>query len=265
MKQNFCATILSNIAFLPFFSAQNVSGGRPPQPDIIIHYLGHASFVLQFDNGVTVLTDYGTSNAYGLDSPIYGLGSLRPDVVTYSHTDHVDHCCDQVPDGVSHTLTALEDLNLKGLVIEALPTCERSLQEPDNTSYLFVYKGFRILHLGDAQAYIQNVAREDVRKRLKELYPQNCDLLLMTIEGTSHLIQESEAFIDLIQPTRVIPMHYWSPAYKAAFLAHLEAQNETAGKTYHLEKIPGPKYTISISGESVTPIHVISLEPALYV
>jgi L-ascorbate metabolism protein UlaG (beta-lactamase superfamily) len=36
-----------------------------PEPDIHIHYLGHSSFILQFDNGITVLTDYGASNSCG--------------------------------------------------------------------------------------------------------------------------------------------------------------------------------------------------------
>lgn len=60
------------------------------RPLVSTHYLGHASFILQFDNKITILTDYGTSNAYGLKSPIYGLGNFKPDIVTYSHND-IDH------------------------------------------------------------------------------------------------------------------------------------------------------------------------------
>jgi hypothetical protein len=35
--------------------------------EVVVHYLGHASFLLAFPHGPTVLTDYGESNAYGLD------------------------------------------------------------------------------------------------------------------------------------------------------------------------------------------------------
>jgi L-ascorbate metabolism protein UlaG (beta-lactamase superfamily) len=62
-----------------------------------VHYLGHAAFLLRLDNGVTVLTDHGESRAYGLDSPIYDIGALRPDVVTRSH-DHADHAGRGLPE-----------------------------------------------------------------------------------------------------------------------------------------------------------------------
>lgn len=54
-----------------------------------VHYLGHSSFVLQFGNAATVLVDYGAFNAWvewGWDSPIYDVGDLIPDIMTYSHT-----------------------------------------------------------------------------------------------------------------------------------------------------------------------------------
>ncbi len=235
--------------------------------EIHIHYLGHSSFILQFDNGITVLTDYGASNSYGLDSPIYALGDLRPDVVTCSHTHHVDHYDEsKVPDNVPHTLTEADrdSLSLEGLTIEPIPTCEASLKREDNNSYLFTYKGFKILHVGDAQGYITNLDQEDVRARVKEIYPDEYDLLLAPIGFTHDILPDAEALIDLLQPKRVIPMHYWSPDSKAAFLALLEEQNETAGKAYRVQEIQRAKYSVSSSSTSVTPIQVISLEPAAF-
>ena len=38
------------------------------EPLLRFHYLGHSSFVLRFADGVSVLTDYGKSNAFGLES-----------------------------------------------------------------------------------------------------------------------------------------------------------------------------------------------------
>ena len=123
------------------------------QPQVHIHYLGHASFVLRFGNGVDVLTDYGSPNAWaewGWDSPIHDVGDLVPDVVTYSHTHHADHCDpDRRPGGIPHILTGLDSLSLAGLEIVPIRTSELSLDDTDNTSYLFSYAGLRILHLGD--------------------------------------------------------------------------------------------------------------------
>jgi L-ascorbate metabolism protein UlaG (beta-lactamase superfamily) len=55
-----------------------------------IHYLGHASFVLRFENGESILLDYGVSNAYGLASPVFDLSGAEPSIVAFSH-DHPDH------------------------------------------------------------------------------------------------------------------------------------------------------------------------------
>ncbi len=227
-----------------------------------VHYLGHASFVLQFDNGVAVLTDYGASNAYGLNSPVCGLGTLQPDVATYSHQTHIDHAGGEIPAGVPHVLTGLDRLSLKRLSIEPLRTCEMSLEEEDNTSYLFAYGGLTVLHLADAQAYLRNIDREDVRERVKQVYPRQYDLLLMTIEGRQELIRQAEVFIDLLQPRRVIPMHYWSTEYKAAFLDYLQARNEVAGKSYRVHRVGGARYALSDSEVGVAPVQVISLDPA---
>ena len=62
-------------------------------PIVKIHYLGHSAFVLQFDNGINVVTDYGKENAWvawGWNSPINDIGDLIPDVMTFSH-QHEDH------------------------------------------------------------------------------------------------------------------------------------------------------------------------------
>ena len=86
------------------------------QDVVDIHYLGHSSFVLEFDNGITIVTDYGHYNAWvdgGWDSPIYDFGDLIPDVMTYSHTNHADHYDpDRIPNGVSFILTEFDTLEI---------------------------------------------------------------------------------------------------------------------------------------------------------
>ena len=242
----------------------NLSCRKSASDNVRIHYLGHASFILQFDNGVTVLTDYGTSNAWGLDSPIHGLGDLRPDVATYSHTRHVDHYGGPLPENIPHVLTEPESLNIDGLQIQPIRTCELSLDEEDCTSYLFIYKGLKILHLADAQAYIKAVDQEEVKKRIRQIYPDIYDLLLMTIGGRRDITREAEAFINLLGPRRAIPMHYWSPEYKANFLSYLEGKNEISGRQYTIMKPGDAHYVISISDKNITPIRIISLDPAPY-
>ncbi|UCH10185.1 MAG: MBL fold metallo-hydrolase [Fidelibacterota bacterium] len=229
-------------------------------PTVQIHYLGHASFLMRFDNGLTVLTDYGESRAWGLDSPIYDCGSKEPDIVTYSH-DHADHQREITWEQAT-ILTATDSLSLGGLTVTPIRTCELDLETPDNTSYLFTYKGLKILHLADAQVFIRSIAQQEVQERVRVLYPEKYDVLLMTIEGRTQFIPQAEAFIDLLQPKRVIPMHYWSAVYKASFLNYLVRQNRRSGKKYQIERIGSAEYALWESDGDMSGIQVISLDPA---
>ena len=157
------------------------------QPDVLIHYLGHSSFIIQFDNGVKILTDYGTSNSYGLPSPIYDMGHLQPDVVTYSHK-HRDHYGREIRVNIPYILQNLDSLNIEGIRIYPIRTCEDNLATESNTSFIFEYKGLTICHLGDAQANIMNINNQTNRDHLKEIFPENIDLLFMTIGFTSNII-----------------------------------------------------------------------------
>ena len=107
-----------------------------------IHYLGHSAFVLQFDNGTNIVTDYGHYNAWvdwGWDSPIHNMGELIPDVMTYSHTNHEDHFDpDRIPEGVSHILTEYLTLEIDGIHIKPIRTCEESIYAESNSSYIFL-------------------------------------------------------------------------------------------------------------------------------
>ena len=126
-------------------------------PEISIHYMGHSSFVLEFDNGVTVLTDYGTSNCWGLASPICEIGDFVPTVLTYSHR-HDDHYNEaRKPAGALYQLEGTDSLDLDGLSIRPVRVCEGIVGVESSTAFIFSYKGFTICHLSDAQADIMAI------------------------------------------------------------------------------------------------------------
>jgi len=233
---------------------------------IKIHYLGHASFVLQFDNGITIVTDYGHYNAWinwGWDSPIHNFGDLAPNVMTFSH-NHEDHYDpDRIPDGVAHILTDLDSLTIDGIEIIPIRTCENNINVESNTSFIFKYKGLKICHLGDAQAQIMNIDQnEELRNHITTIFPDTFDLLFMTIEGKQKFIPQAEAFINLLKPKRVIPMHHWSQKYRQDFLSFLETENHS-GKAYQILQTDNAKYILDGS-ESVDSIKVLSLKCAAY-
>ena len=159
-----------------------------PRPSITVHYLGHSAFLLGFGDGPTVLTDYGESNAYGLDSPVHPLGGLVPELVTLSH-DHADHAGGELPDGVGTILRGERSLSAGGLTVTPIPTYEGSLEAPDNASFLFEFGGMKVLHLGDCQGLM--VAADTTL--IRSLYPDRYDLVLLPI-GFVRDIQKRHRF-----------------------------------------------------------------------
>jgi L-ascorbate metabolism protein UlaG (beta-lactamase superfamily) len=234
------------------------------QSSVKIHYLGHAAFVLDFNDGITVLTDFGTSNCWGYNSPIYGIGDFIPLIMTYSHyhADHYDP--DRVPDGVQYTLDMTDSLSIMDLDISPVRTCETTPGVESNTSFIFDYMGFRICHLGDAQAEIMNIADPAQQAIILEKFPEQIDMLFMTIEGVQQFIPEAEMFIDLLQPGMVVPIHYWSPEYKEEFLSYLELQNDTAGANYEVYRQDGPFMEFMAEDTIHNGIKVYGLTPLPY-
>jgi len=234
-------------------------------PVLKIHYLGHSAFVLEFDNGITVVTDYGEYNAFahqGWDSPIHDIGELKPDVMTYSHL-HEDHFDPgRIPPGTDHILMDTDELSIQGLVITPVRVCENSINHKDNSAFLFSYKGMKFLHLGDAHADIMNIENPTVRNRIKQSIPDSLDVLFMTIEGMAQFTAEAEIFIDLLKPRTVIPMHYWSVAYKNGFLNYLAAQNSSE-KHYDIDNLQGSKFDV-YEDDEVIPVHAVGLKRSEY-
>lgn len=242
--------------WIVIFGIAGVSSAQAAEPAVKLHYLGHASFMLQFDNGLAVLTDYGKSKAYGLNSPIYELGAFQPDLVIYSHK-HEDH---YRPVTFEHAqiLEAAESFNQNGLEITALPVTENTAG--DNHAHVFRYKGLTIVHTGDVQGDMTKLSNPDVQQRLKDSFPRNIDLMLAPIGFTRNILGPAQAFLDLLQPQRMIPMHYWSPGDKERFLEQLEASTGSDGRQYMFQRLEHATYTLYTT-EAVTPITVISLEP----
>ncbi len=228
-----------------------------------IHYLGHAAFVIEFANGVTVLTDYGQSMAYGLNSPIHGLGDLQPDVVTISH-GHADHAGGKIPAGSGIVLRDGQSVDLKGLAITAIPTFEQSLDQPDNFAYLFTFRGLTILHAGDCQALIKNVHTPQGRSLARQTYPGTVDLLLLPIGYIDDIIEPAIDFLELLHPRRAVPMHYWNPQSKETFLQKLEEWNVTRRQQFAIERSNAGRLTLFSPQNNGSRITIYSLPPEPY-
>ena len=249
------------------------SEGCAGPPEVTVHYLGHSSFILQFGNDLTVLTDYGESNAYGLASPIHSLGELVPDVVTISH-DHPDHYGGELPPGIEVTLTGKEILRSRGLTITPIPTFEQSLFSPDNFSFLFEYRGLKVLHLGDCQSMILGFSKpmlgangnllspEQLAALIKETYPDTYDLVLLPIGFTQDIIPEAAEFAENIDARAIVPMHYWTLEERDAFVARMGDRKDGKGRPYNSRVSADPDFTLTRSSGPVTEVELLALTPA---
>ncbi len=233
--------------------------GSPAEAPVCLHYLGHAAFVLTLDDGTTVLMDYGQSRAYGLDSPVHPLGGLVPDIVTYSH-DHPDHAGGRLPEGVGRVLRGPHDLTVGGLGIRTIPTFERSLEAADTNGFLFTYKGLRILHMGDCQALVEGVTHEEVRQRIRALYPDAYDVVLVPIGFVRDILEPAAAFVGLLRARTIVPMHYWNPGDRDAFLELVDGRPGMDGRALQARLAGGPVLCPS-PGAAGGP-DVVALDPA---
>jgi L-ascorbate metabolism protein UlaG (beta-lactamase superfamily) len=228
-----------------------------------IHYLGHAAFVLRFENGHSILMDYGVPNAYGRSSPVYDLSGAEPSVVTFSH-DHPDHRRPGATFTSARVLAGGGSLTLDGMTITSIQTSEESIGTPDNASFVILYGGFRILHLADAQAYIAAIDDPVVKHKVKARYPDNYDLVFMTIDGRTEMAGQAAAFLDLLSPARAIPMHYWTGDAKVDFFAELDRlnrQGRSRTKRFTIAEPGGSDFSLYADSPAFG-TRVISLEPS---
>ena len=207
--------------------------------------------------------DYGASNAFGRGSPVHDLSGAEPSVVTFSH-DHPDHRRPGATFTSARVLAGGGSLTLDGMTIRSIQTSEESMETPDNASFVILYGGFRVLHLADAQAYIAAIDDPVVKRQVKTRYPDNYDLVFMTIDGRTEIAGQAAAFLDLLSPARAIPMHYWSGEAKSDFLAEVERINRQGrgrSQRFTIAESGGSDFSLNADSPAFG-TRVISLEPS---
>lgn len=160
-----------------------------------IRYLGHACFLLEGNAGTRILTDpYGEIG--------YPLPRVEADVVTVSH-GHYDHCNVQAVSGNpmvfyeegDHTL---EDISITSFV--SFHDEEKGAKRGKNGIFRFSIDGIKVCHLGD-------LGEPCSASLTEKLLPT--DVLLIPVGGIYTIdAKQAKEFVEHIQPSVVIPMHY---------------------------------------------------------
>ena len=158
---------------------------------------GHACF--EFENGEhTVVIDPHDGRSLGIKPP-----AASADIVLMTH-EHYDHRAAWIINGNHEDVMAREGrFSVKGLEVEGFRTFHDTTGGSErgmNTVYLFEMDGLRICHCGDLGC----IPGDDIISRIKGV-----DILMVpTGEVFTMEMRDVRRFIELVNPTITVPMHY---------------------------------------------------------
>ena len=182
--------------------------------EVGLTFLGHASFLIESPQGVTIVTDY---NDY-LRAP------FAPDIATMNLA-HSTHYSENPEKGIKYLLrgwderggVAQHELTYKDVRVTSIPTNIRDFgggtRRAGNSIFAFQVEGICVVHLGHLHHTLTPKHLADLGK---------VDVLLAAVDGTWTMGHEDMVqTINDIKPTMVVPMHYFGSTVLETFLARL--------------------------------------------
>ncbi len=184
-----------------------------PDFSLRIHYIAHASFLLQTPGGLTAITDY---------TGFHGSHDFIPDVVTMNHA-HASHWTARPDPRIPHVLRGWGEtwgagiehyLDLGEMLIRNVSTDIRSSlggrEERGNSIFIFEVEGLCIGHLG----HLHHIPNQNQFAALGRL-----DVVMAPVDGGLTLpLPDIIATLKRLKSSIVIPMHWFSRASLEAFL-----------------------------------------------
>ena len=196
---------------------------------MIIQYLGHACFKLTANSGKTVITDPYTQVGYELSN------NLTADIVTVSH-GHFDHNATALVKAktVINGVGRYEDNEISVFGIPTFHDDKKGALRGENIVYKIQMDGLTVCHFGDLG--------EPCNTRLIEEIGE-VDVLLIPIGGRYTInATEAKKYVDLLNPSVVVPMHYKTPdgtidiADEKEFLSFFESVQYAGEKSVTITK-----------------------------
>ena len=162
-----------------------------------IRWHGHACFEFE-DSERTVVLDPHDGRSIGIKPPV-----ASADVVLMTH-NHYDHNAVRSISGKHTDVLSRNGLfDVKGFTVEGLHTYHDTThgsERGENTMYLFEMDGISVCHCGDLGA----MPEEGVLSKIRGV-----DILLVpTGEVFTMVLSEVRRFVEEVNPSIVIPMHY---------------------------------------------------------
>jgi len=175
-----------------------------PKHTVRIHYVAHASFLIQTPGGLNAVTDY---------TGFIGNTGLVPDVVTMNHAHDTHWTADPDP-AIPHVLKGWgafgegveHHLNLGEMLVRNVSTDIRSAMtgvEPNgNSIFVFEVAGLCIGHLG----HLHHMPNDQQFAALGRL-----DVVMAPVDGGYTMpLSDMVRVIERLRSSVVIPMHWFS-------------------------------------------------------
>ena len=204
-----------------------------PEGGVGLTFLGHASFLIESPQGVTIVTDYNDM----IRAPV------TPDIVTMNNA-HPTHYTDAVEPGVKFVLRgwdpaggiATHHVDYRDVKIHNVPTNVREYGGSGGTRYngnsIFVFDvaDLCLAHLGHLHHTL-------TPGHLADLGP--IDVVMVPVDGAYTLNQDDMiAVLQQIKPKIAVPMHVFTQATLEKFLAR-------AAEFYTVKRANDPSVTLT--------------------
>lgn len=178
-----------------------------PVPDfsVRVHYIAHASFLIQTEGGLSAVTDF---------TGFIGSTSLIPDVVTMNHA-HSTHWTANPDPAIPHALPGWGEefgsgidhyLDLGEMLVRNVSTDIRSdfsgVEPRGNSIFVFEVAGLCVGHLG----HLHHVPNDEQFAALGRL-----DVVMAPVDGGYTMsLPEMITVLKRLKSSVVIPMHWFS-------------------------------------------------------
>ncbi|GGG82262.1 Zn-dependent hydrolase [Salipiger pallidus] len=204
-----------------------------PQYSVRLHYIGHASYMIQTPGGLSAITDY---NGY------IGPTTMVPDIVTMNHahgthwTANPDPAIPNVLEGWGEFGMGIEHhLDLGEMLIRNISTDIRSAyggsEDHGNSIFVFEVEGLCIGHLG----HLHHEPNDRQYAALGRL-----DVLMVPVDGGYTMALDAMVrVVERLRSSIILPMHWFSGHSLERFLADVS-------DPFAVQRLDGPELTVSL-------------------
>ncbi|TNF23399.1 MAG: Zn-dependent hydrolase [Rhodobacteraceae bacterium] len=219
-----------------------------PEYSVRLHYISHASFLIQTRGGLEAVTDF---------TGFIGNADLIPDVVTMNHA-HDTHWTANPDPAIPHVLPGWgafgegieHHLDLGEMLVRNVSTDIRSpmggTEEKGNSIFVFEVEGLCIGHLGHLH-HEPNDAQYAALGRL--------DVLMVPVDGGYTMgLDAMVRVVDRLKSSVILPMHWFSGASLNRFL-------DDVSDRFVIDRRDGPELVIGLRDLPSRPT-VIVLQPS---